>query len=134
MPVPTLLGVIEGLLHPPIDLLHLEAMAGNPHAGAYSPLRVRGIRNVDAHGIFWNVHFAPAGYGLTVNNVGNTYDRPVIEIREFETILDLTLVSSPVFASAAAQGIYLFTGETPQAVNLQMPPGLTIDLSWLVFF
>lgn len=134
MPVPTLLGIIEGLLHPPIDLLHLEAMAGNPHSGAYSPLRVRGIRNVDAHGIFWNVHFAPAGYGLTVNNVGNTYDRPVIEIREFETILDLTLVSSPVFASAAAQGIYLFTGETPQAVNLQMPPGLTIDLSWLVFF
>jgi hypothetical protein len=134
VPVPSLVGVIGGLLHPPIDLLHLEAHAGNPHSGSYSPLRVRGVRNVDAHGVFWNVIFAPPGYGLTVDNVGNHYDRPVVAFREFEQLLDLTLVSSPLFESREAQGIYMLYGEVPQALNIEIAPGVTIDFSWLVMF
>lgn len=134
MAAPDLIGVIAGLLHPPIDLLHLEAHAGNPHAGAYTPTRVRGVRQVDAHGIFWNVAFAPPGYGLTVDNAGNHYDRPVFVLREFEQLIDLSLVPSPLFSTREAQGVYLLYGEVPVALDIQISPGVTIDFSWLVFF
>lgn len=134
MSVNTTLGIISTLVHPPVDLLHLEAIPGNPHSGSVSPQRIRGVRNVDAHGIFWNVQSAPAGYGLTVDNVGNHYDRPIIAFREYEVLLDATLLTTAVFESVEAQGYYLFVGLTPQAVNVQIPPGVTINLSWLVFF
>ena len=89
---------------------------------------------MDAHGLFWNVFFAPPGYGLTVDTVGNHYDRPVIAIAEFEQLLDATLVRGPIFESVQAQGYYLFVGEIPFVIDVQLPPGLTMDLSWLVFF
>jgi hypothetical protein len=134
MPAPPLISIIQGLLHPPIDLLHMEAIAGGPHAGAFSPLRVRGFRNVDAHGVYWNVATYPAGYGLTVDNVGNHFDRPIIAFREFETLVDLNLASSPIFESREAQGVYLLYGEVPSALNIQIAPGVTVNLSWLVLF
>jgi hypothetical protein len=134
MSINTTLGVISALLHPTVDLLHLEAVPGNPHAGGLALNRVRGLKPVDAHGLFWNVVFAPAGYGLTVTQVGNLYDRDVIEISEFEQLLDLTLARSDVFRSNQAQGYHLFVGAVPVAIEVQLPPGLTIDLSWLVFF
>jgi len=134
MAVNTVLGIISQLLHPPVDLCHLEAIPGNPRVGGFALNRIRGVKPVDAHGLFWNVHFAPAGYGLTVDNSGNRYDRPVIAISEFEQLLDGTLLRSAVFESNQAQGWYLFVGETPFVIDVQLPPGLTSDLSWLVFF
>lgn len=134
MAVPPLLGIISGLLHPPIDLLHLEAHAGNPHSGGYAPLRIRGVRNIDAHGLFWNVNFAPPGFGLTVDFAGHHYDRPVFALQEWEQLLDLTLVASPIFETREAQGVYLLYGQVPQALDIQITPGVTIDFSWLVFF
>ncbi|SRR6266851_1725209 len=134
MPVPSLFGIISELLHPPIDLLHLEAFPANPYSGDHGFNRVRGTRPVDAHGIFWNVAFAPAGYGLTVDATGNRYDRAVIAIDEFEQLLDGTLSRSPLFESDQAQGRYLFVGEIPFVIDVHLPPGLTMTLSWLVLF
>ncbi len=134
MVAPSFLGIIQGLLHPPIDILHLEALPANPYSGGFSPTRVRGFRNVDAHGVFWNVASYPAGYGLTVDNVGNHFDRPVIAFREFEELIDTNLVSSPLFESREAQGVYMLYGEVPTALNIQVAPGVTVNLSWLVLF
>jgi len=132
--VNTFLGAISLLLHPPIDLLHLEAVPGNPHSGGFALNRVRGSKPVDAHGIFWNVTFAPPGYGLTVDTVGNHYDRTVIAFREYEQLLDLTLMTTNIYGSVEAAGYYLFVGQVPYVIDVEISPGVTIDLSWLVFF
>jgi hypothetical protein len=114
--------------------MHREAVPGNPHSGGFALNRVRGVRPVDAHGLFWNTLSAPPGYGLTVDIVGNHYDRPIIEFREFEQLLDGTLNSSAIFASRESQGFYLFVGEVPFVIDVQIPPGVSTDLFWLVFF
>ena len=134
MSVNTILGIISSLAHPPVDLLHLEAVPGNPHSGGFALNRVRGAKPVDAHGLFWNVAFAPAGYGLTVDTTGNHYDRAVIAFREFEQLVDATLASSAIFESREAQGYYLFVGQTPFVIDVEIAPGVTVNLSWLVFF
>lgn len=134
MSVNTITSITALLMHPPVDLLHLEALPANPYAGGNALTRVRGSRPVDAHGLWWNVAFAPPGYGLTVDIVGNHFDRPVIAIAEWEQLLDLTLSKRDIFESHEAQGYYLFQQLIPVVIDVQLPPGLTMNLSWMVFF
>lgn len=134
MSVNTITSIVTLLKHPPVDLLHLEALPANPYSGGHGFTRVRGSRPVDAHGLFWNVAFSPPGYGLTVDVTGNHYDRAVIAIAEWEQLLDLTLARTDLFESNEAQGYYLFKQLIPVVIDVQLPPGLTMTLSWLVFF
>lgn len=134
MSVNTILSITSLLQHPPVDLLHLEAIPGNPHVGGNALTRPRGTRPVDAHGIYWNVLFAPPGFGLVVDIANNRYDRAVIEIAEYEQLLDGTLARSSVVSNDQAQGYYLFRGFIPYVIDVQLPPGLQMTLSWLVFF
>ena len=130
----SLTGVIQSALHPPLELCVLEAIAGGPYgSGIHAFQRVRGAVNVDAFGITWSTVTLPAGYGLNVGASSNYADRVILQIGEFGRLLDGSLHVIDQADYTRVQGIHLFHMFSPQVIDVQIAPYVTMNFSWVLF-
>lgn len=128
----TPVSIIQQFLHPPIGLLVLEALPANPYSGLNGLQRIRGPINVDAFGIRWQIVGYPAGYGVTPRAGDNQFDRPVIEVAVQHQLLDSTLVVTEQSFFDRAAGHVLFNESFPYIIDVELAPGITADLFWLL--
>ena len=120
---------------PPFWLTSEEALPGNPYDDTVAFLqRIRGLQSLDCFGIKWNIQSAPPGYGLVVNNAENRFDRRMIAVKEILIDSNANLWDGFLHESDQAQGVFTFTTWPLWAINIQLSPGVTADLFWVVVF
>ena len=124
--------IIDLFLHPPVGLLAQEALPFNPYSGLNGLTRRRNIRNVDAYGIGWNLIDIPPGYGITPKAGNNEADRTVIEIAIVHQLFDGNLVVTEQFETNRVAGYLLFQESFPYIVDVELSPGVTANLYWLL--
>jgi len=120
---------------PPIWLMSEEALPGNPYDDTTHFLqRIRGLQNLDCFGISFVLITVPAGYGLTVDGVGNHYDRVMIRVLEIHSDSTALLHNGPIHESSEAGGYFTWTTWPLYGIDVQLSPGVTADLNWLCVF
>lgn len=127
-------GIIDLFLHPPPRAMHLEQIPGGPFSGLNAFFRQRLNVRTDAYGIRWNVASFPPGYGITPIAGTNAFDRPVIDISVTHQLFDGVLVTTDEAQLRTASGYLLFNQVFPWNVQVEMAPGITADLWWMVVF
>jgi hypothetical protein len=120
---------------PPIWLMSREALPGNPYDDTPHFLqRIRGLQNLDCFGVTFLITSYPPGYGLTVDGAGNHFDRTMIKVMEEHSDSAALLHDGPIHESVEASGYFTWTTWPLYAVHVQLSPGVTADLHWLVVF
>ena len=129
-----LTGVVQGVLHPPLELCVLEAIPGGPYGGGiHAFTRIRGGVQVDAAGIAWDLVSMPGGYGLNTGASANYADRVILQIGEFARLLDGSLRVLEQADYTRVQGLHMFHMFTPWVIDVQIAPFVTMNFSWVLF-
>lgn len=130
-------GIIELFLRPPIGLMKLEVIPGEPFSGAGNFQRSRfvvplGTVGVDAFGISYSLIDIPSGYGQT--NVPNNIqlDRVAVQLAVQHTMSDGATFRSDQAEFRTTAAHLLFSESFPERVFWELAPGLTARFWWLV--
>lgn len=130
MPDPT--SVIQQFLHPPLGLLSIEALSGNPYSDYTLLSRTAGPVGVNAFGIMWAAESWPDGYGRNGGVIDTDFDRRILRIQIYHVLLDSTGVVSEVVDTNRQTGYHLFNESFPLSVGTEWSPGVVGSFYWLL--
>jgi hypothetical protein len=118
--------------HPPLQDMHLEAIAGGAHAyGTYTFTRPAplGLFPVSAFGFLWSVDVEPLGVGILYGPVAE-YEERVCQVVVHHRMLSGELINTQV-VDANGDGYVLFP-TFPEDVVVQVTPGFEVEFFWIV--
>ena len=120
---------------PPIWLMSEDPLPANPYDDSVHFFqRIRGAQNLDCFGITFLITSYPAGYGLTVDGVGNHFDRTMIRVLEIHSDSTALLHDGPIHESSEAAGYFTWTTWPLYGIDVQLSPGVFADFNWLCVF
>jgi hypothetical protein len=125
-------SVIQQFLHPPLGVLSIEALSGNPYSGYNLLTRTAGPIGVNAFGLMWATETWPAGYGAPVGTIAGPFDRVMLKIVVFHVLFDTTGVRSQIINTREQTGFVLFDESFPFSVGTEWSPGVTGSFYWLL--
>lgn len=130
--MPDTTSVIQQFLHPPLGLLSIEALSGNPYSGYNLFTRTAGPVGVNAFGIMWAAESWPDGYGRNALVIDTDFDRNILRIQIYHTLLDSTGVVSEFLDTNRQTGYMLFNESFPFSVGTEWQPGVAGSFYWLL--
>lgn len=125
-------SIIQQFLHPPLGLLSIEALAGNPYSGYNLLTRNSGPIGVNAFGIMWAAETWPAGYGRNAGVIDTDFDRRILRIRVYHVLFDSTGVESQTIDTNVQTGYTLFSESFPFSIGTEWNVGVTGSFYWLL--
>jgi len=124
--------VISQFLHPPLGLLSIEALSGNPYSGYTLLNRPAGPIGVNAFGIMWAAESWPDGYGRNSMFIDTDFDRRILRVQVYHILFDGTGVVSEFLDTNRQTGYMLFNESFPFSVGTEWQPGVVGSFYWLL--
>jgi len=130
--MPDQTSIIQQFLHPPLGLLSIEALGGNPYSDYNLLQRTAGPIGVNAFGIMWSAESWPDGYGRNGGVIDTDFDRRILRIQIYHVLLDSTSVVSEFIDTNRQTGYHLFNESFPFSVGTEWSPGVVGSFYWLL--
>lgn len=133
-------GIIESLLHPPINVLSVHLDTSGPYSGNNTIYALGGGRDVDAYfGLYVRTVTIPPGLGLLdgyVDDVGEVDMAEYID-RLWQVVVQGTLFGGAIVANQVvdghtADGLIVFEHLLPAKIGLYVLPFVEVDLYGLL--
>jgi hypothetical protein len=136
-------GIIDSLLHPPLELLQVtDTGLFNPYGpGLVDFTFPSDLPGRPVYGVTWQTAFVADGLGRSVGVI-TEYQERVFQLVVFNAfhILGPTFAAEPGPMGSGAMethldsGAYIFQLTAPQGLSLYITPGFLVTLNWIVGF
>jgi hypothetical protein len=130
---PITAGVIELFTVPPPHELVRSTTSpialSNPYTGSF-PLTTQSGGKA-AFGFHWAVSSAPAGAGLSPRSLV-VYDEPFLTVTPYYTLADASIIAGETLSMRVEEGFHLFETVLPTTMQVDILPGWTVALNWMV--
>jgi len=130
---PITAGVIELFTVPPPAQLVKSTTSpttlSNPYSGANALTTQSG--GVAAFGFHWAVASAPSGAGLSSRSLV-VYDEPFLAVTPYFTLADASIIAGETLLVRVEEGLHFFEVALPTTMQVDILPGWTVALDWLV--